>query len=605
MKYIFLLSTITLFVFSSCKYQLDKENESTIKPPENTPPVEVSLSEVGDTIWVYQDIYLKLDINSKGKKIKNMRVILDTIEISNYTVDSYGVRNIRLYTEYDTSYFRTLTLYVETSSGTGSIAEQLEMEKFTTEKSWVVYVGKPKLAKPTTEITKDNFLKISWPQWNGPYFNSYELEIAYDYKINRINIFDIDSSFFIDTSYFGGTAKIRLNYTAKDGNSDFERTFWGENVVLEPNFPTLQFEKIGFDSLRIFWNKSRFNPIYSLRLDYRSNSLLEQSTDTSITIKHSGYFDLEYRNNYQLHCHSRDGENEELADDKEFNVSVPISDSEGAFAYNRTDKVLYMNKSQNIISSYALPAFSSLASTKVVNHDGLRISCPTNSSSVALLGKEQIYVYSNSTLTAPTVINYHTENNAIHFQMTDNGKIAIAHTDRYDLIDIETNDTVISLEIDDFPKYSAWSCMSTSKDGKYLCSVTKNRLSFYDLEKTSSPFIRIDEREYRSVLFNPSDPETFYLTLYTTSEIELRRANDFSLVKKIPVPTNGQVIRNIDPETGYMLTTDYKKLYIINIETNEVVFEFRGDDYEPLLYDKTVYGKNGDSVMLEKYLPKI
>jgi hypothetical protein len=79
---------------------------------------------------------------------------------------------------------------------------------------------------------------------------------------------------------------------------------------------------------------------------------------------------------------------------------------------------------------------------------------------------------------------------------------------------------------------------------------------------------------------------------------------DFSLMRSISLPTERQVLRNIDPLTGHLFTTDYYDAFVIDMQTNKVLFKSKvGDiEYRPLLFDNLILTIYGYAVNITKFL---
>jgi hypothetical protein len=63
------------------------------------------------------------------------------------------------------------------------------------------------------------------------------------------------------------------------------------------------------------------------------------------------------------------------------------------------------------------------------------------------------------------------------------------------------------------------------------------------------------------------------------------------------------VLRNIDPESGYLLLTDYTHLYVMDINTWQIVLKVPSTDSMPKLYNKRLFSHSGYVFDITPYLP--
>ncbi len=287
----FLLSVLLLISFYGCEYELEKLNNRNIDPPAETPRLDLNLIPEGDTIPVYMPIEFAYSINTYGLNIKDANFYLG---IYYWPVESETGSLLIEPFQFEEGY-QTLTLIMNTNSGTGSIAESIGEEGYTIEKSWVLLIdGHPDLTM-TKGLTSDGFLIITWPKWELNNFDSYELNGYINGRSIHQVIRDVDHVSYIDSFYIGGKGSIGINYTATAGNQTYY--LYGNGISLNDSVPELQFEDLGLDSLRIFWKNSIYKAKFKLIISNPYPSILiESTTDTSYTISQPGFgLNLDYR----------------------------------------------------------------------------------------------------------------------------------------------------------------------------------------------------------------------------------------------------------------------------------------------------------------------
>lgn len=594
------LLLILIVVFHGCEYNLTKENLADLQPPSDTRAFNLNLIPVGDTIKLFNRTDLDYAFDTEGLDILKVSFTLQGKTWDYYSKEGYITINPLDYTPG----VDTLKLDLYLKSGTGSIADDLGGEGYYIQKKWIVLMdGRPAPAiTPTKSITPDGFLKIEWPKCNQLNFVSYEVEAAGTNSIRR-TITDANSTSYIDSSYVGGGYTVRIN-TRVEENFTLGHFL---NINVAP--PQLTVKEIGFDSLQISWNKSPFNAKY--RLNWKTNSNLlyfNSSADTTCTIAHIGFgnwadFRLDTRSQYREGWSAISSANE-LSSYKRYYMGYHLVTANSPnFAYNPVEKTLYSNQYDEMrcfdIHTYALSSARRIENLIYV----ALFSCPTNSSKVATISMDKIYVYSDKKLVNPVVFNSGRMGAATvdHFLLTNNDLLAYASNNVYKLFDVNTQMVVASLNITDYPIYSKWACITTSQDGKYMCMATLNGIKIYDISNRPFTEVYSDNRGYRSAYFNPLNPSQLYLTLDAEPAIEVRNPSDFSLLNKIDLPSK-MVIQNIDPETNNLLLTFYEKLFILNSETGQVLLTVPCDEYKIWLFDNHLFTNSGFALDISENL---
>jgi hypothetical protein len=502
--------------------------------------------------------------------------------------------------------YDTLTLVMYTNSGTGSLADKVDAEGYKVARKWLVVIdGRPApQVTVTAGITPQGYLKLSWPKCYQYNFHKYDFHFSNHLESYQKSIFDADSTCIIDSCYIGGEASCFVN-TLVYGNDSYG---YGKQLHLNEPPPNLKFEEKGFDSLRIYWNKAKYQATYQLYQQYVSqdSAIFESHTDTSITIAGLGIGNLVYFTLKTLPF--RPCSNNASYNNTNIVRYVLGSFIEGnwpEFGYNRQEKMLYSN-TYDEVHGYDINTLT--LQKKRLIHDMIymgKYACPTNSSKIAVMSKDSIYLFPDKNLQNPLKIpldNPVYQND--HFYLTDNNVLAIARPYSYEQIRLSDQQVIVSIPIADYPVYSSWACITTSRDGKYACVVTRNGLQLYAIENGVASTIYSDTRDYRSALFDDSTDECLMLSFTGNSTLEFRKASDFSLLKSFSLPGKGEVLCNIDPESGYLLTTDYKYSYVVDINNGKLKLNTGPTDYRPKLYGNKFFSGDGYWVDISKYLNK-
>jgi hypothetical protein len=585
-----------LSFLQGCEYQSEKDFFVNVEPPPSTHNMTLTLSSSSDTIRIFCPTTLTYNINTFGLKFlggffslgdKQWEVKSDTGRITlspgDFSAGKYQ-----------------LVLNAYTNSGSGSIADFFGGEGYNAVKNWPMLIDASIGAaiKVTISVAADGYFKVSWPKCEQYNFVSYEVKGLLNLHPFSKVYTNADITSYIDSSFVGGTGLVAVNLTLT--NNYISGIYTNVN---EP-IPVLKFEELGIDSLRISWEKSKYRAHYRMEKQYIT--IFESSVKTSLTIPNPGFGSYVQFNLFTspvIPC----SENYSYTrlDSRYYTQGVYLASNWPTWGYNSMDKAVYV-RTYDYIQCYDVQTFNLLRNYSIANllSQG-QYSCPTNSTKVAAIASDKIYVFNDKTLQNPVVIPYNIGNNSLdQFYFTDNDMIAVLRPSRYDLISIASKSVVLTFPVTDYPVYSKWACSSTSKDGRYACIVTMNGIKVYDLGSGTATLIYSDSRVYRSALFDINNPNRLFLTFYSDNTLEIRNMPDFSLVSSSVLPDKGEVMRNIDPESGYLLMTDYKYLYLFDLIKSKVIFKMVSTDSRPQLYDNRLFSNTGYGLDISKYLKK-
>jgi hypothetical protein len=582
-----------IFVLLSCEYDLTKENFVEIEPPSESQYFDLELVPAGDTIALFKKTNLSYNINTKGYDV--IRSIM-SFQGKTWEFNSNSATLTIDPTEFKPG-IDTLTLALFLNSNSGSIANFAGLEGYYIEKQWIVILDgrpAPKLF-PTKRINEDGFLVIEWPECKLYNFVAYELSSNSSNRSINKAITDPTQNFYVDSLYVGGDFFISVSCRLQDDHT------WGEPLNFYEAPPKPVIEEIGFDSLRISWKKSVYNAKYRLFWNYNTPLYFPSSEDTVCVIPQIGLgnwadFQLCTKSQFEKKWTDISYACDITSSTVYYMGTRLIGANRPEFAYNFKDKVLYSNEYDNM-KCFDFTSFSLINSVDVhqLIYAGL-YSCPTNSSKVATITMNEIYVFGSKNLINPAIFNYKTwewESYSIdHFLLTDNDRIALAGNNMYKLFDVNSKQIIVKLEIPDYPVASKWACISTSQDARFMCMATNNGIKIYNIETGKIVESFSDTRNYRSAYFNPQNPTQLYLTLNEQTGIEVRNPSNFELLDKIEIPAE-MVIRNIDPETNNILITDYEHLVVIDTKTHETLLKIPCDEYKSWLFNNHIFTNSG------------
>jgi hypothetical protein len=580
----FILFFNIALILWGCKYQLDKESFTEVTPPSGTRDFDINLIPENDTINIFSPTEIVYNLNTFELEIHYAEFILesDTFKIFNNTGSIY-VDPL----DYIPGY-HTLSLKLYTNSGSGSVADQMGFEGYYVEKNWVVttdYREAPELT-PVISTTDDGVLKFSWPKCEQYNFIAYNLHATLEERYINISITDPDKTYYIDSLFVGGDISVCVTCYVENYYSQCE------SVQQFIETPKLYFEELGLDSLRIYWDMSEYNAKYRLSWGNTNKEYFNNRADTSYTIEQPGLgeyttFQLcvvsQYTDTWpETYCY--------VYDTKHYYLGQMICTMWPEFGYNQMEKVFYDNNYSNFECRDNTLSLINSIHIDDLQYEAL-ISCPTNSTKVSTVSQDHFYIYENKQFGSPNIIDL--ENNGLnHFLLTDNDIIAYSYSGKYIQKDVNTHNNITDIDIPDYPIYSKWACITTSRNGDYACVVTRNGIRLFHIVGGTVNEVFNDTRSYRSAYFNPNNPSQLLLTLNDDNNLEIRNPVDFSLTELIETPTL-QVIENIDPETGYILLTDYDKIYILDPSTHEIKFDLICHSWKTRFYNGVLFCVDG------------
>jgi len=614
-KFYLVLFIVGVFL-TGCEFVLKDENDLNIEKPTSSHPIDLSITPVSDTIYISEKQVFNYTTNTYGLKLQKVKFYIDsylqwemTSTSGSFTLDAAYLSN-GVY---------VLSMDVYTNSGTGSLADKLGGEGYLAHRFWTVKINK-KITGGTTEpvdstidtsptvpirdinweILPGGYLKFSWSKVKRKDFYNYQ--ISWSVFSQNIMHYKANDTTYIDSTYIGGSKTFKVDYNRLHDNM----AIYGQSVTLNDAYPIVSATGKGLDSVTVHWAKSKYRVRYEVQTE-SSKVLFKSDTDTCFTLPAPPFGSdlsftlfvtprykptLEFSYYYQSYG--------------SYTLGTQILSNWPVFACNPIDKVAYaMN--YNAINCYSLPDMTLYKKVPITNlmNQGL-FACPSNSSKVAALSSDYIYVFNDKSLTNPVKIPYPCWAKTINYLcLTDNDMVGVATSTAYELYRVSDQAFLTSIPITDSPIYSTWCCNGASSDGKYFAVVTLNGLHLYKIENTIATEVYSDKRSYFSVLFDPDHPERFYVTLQKSNVIEMRSSVDFSLIKSYVLPGNYNMLQNIDPETGYLLLTNYTTNYLYDLQNEKIVFNMANSntsDFNPRFYYGNIFSNNGRYLNIAKYI---
>lgn len=504
MKREIIIVFILLFIYS-CEYQTENILFVEKEKPVTDKEIEVNLYGVrdNDVIYIYGRTWLSYSINENLDKILKKEITLDGIPIEN----SYN--GILIDPEiYDNSIHK-LKLYVESTSGTGSLAEKLGLERYIGEKEYTLkYVHVDKGLTITDGLSDENHLKISWkkPNVEGVEIDRYEVTYDKDWSWNSKNtvtITDPDQTFIVDKTYVWGYKDYEIKTYFKD---DKIKT-WSDRYTMSYNLidaKDITVEEISLERAKVSWPKNKYRCVYVLRnlLGFRDIGSYESETKEEIDYsKDSGLIDISSFPNDIMLSLSVLPENyaPEYSEWGKFYFNRPNSSMDrdwyfSSFTHNINKNVLYG------LGEYKVIKFDAQTQEQLIikgidmlnYHFTDKISSSSKTNNVAILSKwgsiylldENLNIYKEFDISRNTI--YESLDDV--FCITDDDKIIVSGVGHARELYIYNLDGTLKYEIT-LPTTPFRSKITASFDGQYLCYYTGQNIKIYTLGETHETLI--------------------------------------------------------------------------------------------------------------------
>ncbi|PKP49296.1 MAG: hypothetical protein CVT94_05620 [Bacteroidetes bacterium HGW-Bacteroidetes-11] len=589
-----------LLAATSCEYPLTDDEITHVDPPASSHPLQIDLENTQDTLFIFNKQLLKYRLGAYGLKVHEGEMLLDK---DRWVLGETGEVEVDP-RDYNPGIYK-LSLNLFTSTGTGSLADYTGHEYYAGTREWVALIDyrSAESIQMTADTDENGFLRISWqPTLN---LNSQHLRFSRNFNSSYTHHRTYSSKLpgqFIDSCYTCGEVNYQLQnhvYT-QDANSSTTSL----KISNLPPVPVATYSN--FDSVTFTWRKTGYPTRYRfIQTDgYPGQVYLENITDTCITVVQPGFdrpghYTLSPTPFFANKCPSQP----HLSSFVTFGIGQKVGRNSNLYAYNQIEKTFYTNNSDDM-KAFDIYSLNEKASLRINNISYNAIySCPPNSTQIGIATRNAIHLFENSTLTNPTVIPYGFNSPGIdYFSLTSANTAAITLNGNFSFLDLETGQTSASLAIEDYPYYSKWACFSAASDGGQCAIVTRNGIWLYNIINNEFETAYRDQRSYKSVLFDNMNPGRLFLTMEEHPFLELRNADNFSLITWMTLPGKC-VLRNIDPETGYLLLTDYTRLYIMDLNTLQIIFSLPSTDSKPMLFNSRIFSYSGYVFDLTPYLP--
>lgn len=259
------LLLILAFSYLSCDeltYSPFGENFESIELPDTR--MEINLQDIVDTAVVWGTTKINYNLDTYGKEFNSVELYLDSLLVAR----SHNLNSLT----FDSKNFQDgnhhIVLLLTAKSGSGSLADQLNLEYVVLVKEFVMTIqnNTPPTPISISKIeTRSGFSKLTWPKYKFSNFESYRIyaEIyvpPYDYSNEylRTTIENRDSTTWADDQYVGGKIKYSIDVVTSDG------IIYGDPFEFEAGTAKINnWEALDGNNIKIVWNRCQTDSTFS------------------------------------------------------------------------------------------------------------------------------------------------------------------------------------------------------------------------------------------------------------------------------------------------------------------------------------------------------
>lgn len=280
--YICLLSS-----FLSCEFEPYGDYYKEVDPNTEVPNLNVELNIENDTIVIDQPEKITFFFKSNNKQIQWVRVLINGNECGIFE-QNYGEFWINSHCFNYSPGIYSLTLEAFTNSGTGSIADHLQVEGFLFSKTWKLII-KDDLnysMNVNSIVNENNSVWISWDKYYGLNFKNYVVFKSSD-TVAVIN--EQEQNFVFDSAYVGEEVYYHVKVNTTTG-----KEYVVNGMGFEDTLPQVYVHKVENNKMTLAWDKSKYiNNVAGYELyiripgsqNYSLLEYIENAKDTSIVLE--------------------------------------------------------------------------------------------------------------------------------------------------------------------------------------------------------------------------------------------------------------------------------------------------------------------------------
>ncbi|QIK58327.1 hypothetical protein G7050_00140 [Dysgonomonas sp. HDW5A] len=555
---------ILLFAYS-CEYQT--EDTHFVEKEKPIPDKEIDINLYGvrdnDIIYIYDKTWLSYSIDEEIDRILKTEITLDGIPLEN------SHNGILINPDaYDNSIHK-LKLYVESTSGTHSLAEKLGLERYIGEKEYTLkYIHVDRGLQITDGLSESDYLKIQWkkPNIEGLEVDRYEITYDKDWSWDSeitITISDPNQTYIIDENYVHGYKDYQIRTFFKDNKIEP----WYDRYTM--SYSSLAGEKIqiktnDLENGFVSWNKNKYRCkyIFAYGVDEEGFTKTEtlEYTSTSKNISLPPFPEDIYGSIYVL-PENYEGNNYWTWGENFFYyyypTFLPRDYYNRYFVTDTGNKLLYAFRGYSI-AQYDVTTkeqLKTLSISYIDYHENDKLSCSSQTGKVAVLQSltRQIHIFDKD---MNQLNKFEIDENTIYtnlddvFAITDNDMIIISGMSysRKCMIYNIKGELLYNITAPTSPYKTK---ITVSDDGKYMCIYnTFDNIKIYQIKEGGAILYKnMDISNVSGCYFDPiTDNELIVQESKSFYKLNLETLSKTEVIEGTYIST--------DPYTGYILYYD-------------------------------------------------
>jgi hypothetical protein len=547
-----------LLLLSSCAFEPEGLNFVEVEKPAAWHPMEMTLSMNEDSIYLYGDTKLSINLNTFGAKINVVSIRyydqkLSTDQLSySFTISPQ-----------ETNDWTNLTIDFYASTGSGSIADKLKVENYIMSRTWKIkYFDLNKEGLNSGyKINPDGYLEIYMVKPKIKEFIGYGMS-KYGNSIPESRLSG-DTVFFADKSYCAGATTYNLWYRF-DSNHIISR-----DVTVNLPKAELKVEAIGLDSCRVTWSKSPLKLYYTINdTEYKG---FGNEFKTSILVSGRKYFSLlVFSPDYLTQRFSS------YSVSAYFNFGIQAN---YFICYSLEKDKFFISKDLNLpyIESPGLPLPADDPNS--LNKARVNIICSPNGKYIAGYLESQIFVYNENLSLSKKIAADNIPNYRPYFSITNDGVFTYLQGATIVMKNLtgstDWDSFSFATDSDPNPNVVYFSVIANSIDGKYVCVRGMSGFKIYDVSdhKTAKMVYNYPLNEIGAVVAHPTNPGLIYVK--QNGIMQLRTCPGFELIKTIDIPVSNYYFHSIDPYSNVMLMMKDDYYYFIDPNTSKELLKLK------------------------------
>ena len=510
-----------------CEYDNDKVYFVDLKQPEPV-SIEIDLSNIqgNDTIYIYTKTKLFFGRNIPDKPILKESVTIDGEKL-NIDNDKYVIVEPKIYMLQT----KVLEYTIELATNTGSLAEQIGLERYLGKKKYIVKFipdVKMNLENLHHSKTSEKHFQLSWekPNLNQVEVEKYEIVFRDNFSEEDISaiITDPNETKFVDKSYAYGYRNYEIITYFKNGTIDN----WHDYYTVQTEIPLedIILEYTSINSVKISWPENEYKCNFALRIGFsdpwnlcgENNYLqLDNLSETPIIqyfsfIVYPEGFDIDTQHNFQRYGRFIPPYLKGLENP---NSNTPlVSDTKNNIIYALKDNIIFYYDAENLdlLKVKTLPFLTG---------HSYRISYSEKTAKLVAASYNGFYIFDDGA------------ENPVFFKPTNNEEYSFEESyiagdylfvkvnyigeaygqEKVELYDVNTFEKVSELAFKH--KFGTY---IVSQDGNYLCergdASSYNTLSVYKFQENEFNLIYKEDAPYLTgYSFHPINTNRFFIRL--------------------------------------------------------------------------------------------